>query len=176
MKDPGYLRKKGYLLLDRDGNTVDQNKVNWSALGPRNFPYIVRQPAGPDNALGQVKFMFPNEHFVFLHDTNHRELFAHSERAFSSGCIRVENPLKLAELLLDDRERWNAEGIDKALATQRTQTVKLPKPLPVLLLYWTIAVAPDGSVSFYKDVYGRDQRIVDVLTKSVPRTLSAFAQ
>ena len=158
--DPGYLDKKGYLLLDRDGHAVDQSTVDRSTLSHRNFPYIVRQPAGPDNALGQVKFIFPNSHFVFLHDTNHRELFVHRERAFSSGCIRVENPLELAELVLNDAGRWGPTAIDAALATKKTQTVHLPEPLPVLLLYWTTAVAADGTVSFLKDVYGRDARIV----------------
>ena len=159
-KDPGYLDQKGYLLLDRDGNPVNQDAIDWSSISHRNFPYIVRQPAGPDNALGQVKFIFPNGHFVFLHDTNHRDLFVHRERAFSSGCIRVENPLKLAELVLNDARRWHPAAIQAALDLKKTQTVHLPEPLPVLLLYWTTTVAADGTVGFLKDVYGRDQRII----------------
>lgn len=173
-KDPDYLNKKGYLLLDRDGNEVDQATVDFSSLSSRNFPYIVRQPAGPNNALGQVKFIFPNGHFVFLHDTNHRELFIHSKRAFSSGCIRVEDPLKLAELLLENPERWDNDGIQRVLTSGKTQTVHLAEPLSVLLLYWTTVVAPDGSVSFYEDVYGRDQRIIESLDQ--PFELSADAK
>lgn len=175
-KDPDYLRSKGYLLLDRDGKEVDHNGVDWSALGPRNFPYIIRQPPGPDNAMGQVKFMFPNDHFVFLHDTNRRELFVRPARAFSSGCIRVENPLELAELLLNDPQRWNADGIKQALATQRTQTVRLTEPLPVLLLYWTAVAVPDGSVTFYKDVYGRDQKVIDGLAEPFKLAIPARSE
>ena len=173
-KDPDYLNKKGYLLLDRDGNEVNQATVDFSSLSSRNFPYIVRQPAGPNNALGQVKFIFPNGHFVFLHDTNHRELFIHSKRAFSSGCIRVEDPLKLAELVLENPEQWDNDGIQKVLSSGKTRTVHLAEPLPVLLLYWTTVVAPDGSVSFYEDVYGRDQRIIESLDQ--PFELSADAK
>jgi len=162
-KDPEYVRSKGYVVLDRDGKPVDYDNIDWVNATPRNFPYIVRQPAGPNNALGEVKFIFPNSHFVFLHDTNHRELFVKPERAFSSGCIRVENPFELAELILNDSNKWNQQRFSEIVQSGKTQTVHLDEPLPVLLLYWTIVVNPDGTVSFLKDVYDRDTNILTAL-------------
>ncbi len=161
--DPEYVRSKGYRVLDRNGKAVDYDAIDWANATPRNFPYMVRQPAGPNNALGQVKFIFPNSHFVFLHDTNHQELFVHPERTFSSGCIRVENPLTLAELILDDANKWNQASIAKLIESGKTKTVNLQKPLTVLVLYWTFMVNPDGTVSFLKDVYKRDKKILDAL-------------
>ena len=110
---------------------------------------------------------------MFLHDTNHRDLFVQPERAFSSGCIRVQNPLQLAELVLNDPQRWTAEDIQNTLASGRTKTVNLVEPLPVLLLYWTVMVEPDGSVTFYKDVYGRDQKIISGLAQTLELGLGA---
>ena len=119
-RDPSYLARTNISVLTRDGVEVDPSTIDWQSMNANNFPYILRQRPGPDNALGQVKFIFPNKHFVFLHDTPSRALFDHSERAFSSGCIRVENPLDLAERLLADRPEWDRAAIDKQLATGDT--------------------------------------------------------
>ncbi|MGR8920081.1 MAG: L,D-transpeptidase family protein [Gammaproteobacteria bacterium] len=162
-ENPDYLREKGYVLLDQAGQRVPLNRVDWPNARPGNFPYIVRQPAGPDNALGRVKFIFPNPHLVFLHDTNHPELFARQQRTFSSGCIRLKDPLELAERLLADQPGWDRAAIDRQLASGKTRTVQLARPLPVLVLYWTAMADADGSVRFMQDVYGRDQRIIDGL-------------
>jgi murein L,D-transpeptidase YcbB/YkuD len=121
------------------------------------------QRPGPTNALGRVKFMFPNEHFVYLHDTPSRDLFAKESRAFSSGCIRVENPLELAELVLG--EKWDRARIDALIADGRTQTVFVDKPLAVKLLYWTAEVDATGRVSFFPDVYLRDKALIAALAK-----------
>lgn len=120
----------------------------------------MRQDPGPDNALGVVKFMFPNKHFVFLHDTPSKSLFEKDIRTFSSGCIRVQNPLELAELLLSDQEYWNREAIEKVVAWGKTKTVHLKKPIPVLVLYWTSRVDQEGKVQFLPDVYNRDQEVL----------------
>ena len=111
--NPDYLEEKGYVLLDQAGRPVPLAQVDWPNARPGNFPYIVRQPAGPDNALGRVKFIFPNPHMVFLHDTNHPELFQHQQRTFSSGCIRVKDPLELAERLAS---RPNRRSLSRLLA------------------------------------------------------------
>jgi murein L,D-transpeptidase YcbB/YkuD len=162
-KNPDYVLQKGFDVLDREGRPIDPNSLDWSSYSTKKFPYTLRQPPGPKNALGRVKFIFPNSHFVYLHDTSHRELFAHHERAFSSGCIRVENPMELAELLLEDQGGWDQQRISKIIETNKTQTVNLSKPLTVLLLYWTIIVDDDGQVNFRKDVYDRDKKILDTL-------------
>jgi murein L,D-transpeptidase YcbB/YkuD len=107
--------------------------------------------------------MFPNRYAVYLHDTPKKELFGESARAFSSGCIRVEDPLRLAELLLDDPGKWNRAQIDHAVATGKTLTVHIKRPVPVLLLYWTVAAGPDGQVEFLPDIYGRDPAVLKAL-------------
>ena len=150
-------------MLDREGRQVDPDSLDWSAYTGKNFPYTLRQKSGPDNALGRIKFVFPNSHFVYLHDTPHKELFGNPERTFSSGCIRVENPVQLAELLLSDSEKWSQSKIEDAIATNKTQTIYLPKPVTIMLLYWTVVIEPDGIVNFRKDIYDRDKNVLQAL-------------
>lgn len=162
-RDPGYLQRKRIRVVDRKGRIIDPDTLDWSRYTGRNFPYLLRQDPGPENALGRIKFMFPNKHLVYLHDTPHKGLFRHSERAFSSGCIRIERPFALAELLLDDPKRWSRDNILAAIETGKTQTVLLAKPIKVLLLYWTVNADQQGRVSFRKDLYGRDRRVLEAL-------------
>ncbi len=162
-RDPDYLTKRNINAIDRNGNVVDQASIDWSKYSAGNLPYTLRQEPGPNNALGQIKFIFPNPHLVYLHDTPSRSLFDRTDRAFSSGCIRVEKPFELAELLLNDPEKWNREEIRKAIESGKTRTVFLPEPIPVLLLYWTVAILPSGEVHFKKDLYGRDEAVLEGL-------------
>ncbi|MEZ5566669.1 MAG: L,D-transpeptidase family protein [Gammaproteobacteria bacterium] len=111
--------------------------------------------------------MFPNPHAIYLHDTPSRSLFDRAERLFSSGCIRVEAPLSLAELLLTDPKRWNQASLEAAIATDRTQTVRLQHPWPVLILYWTAEVDGQGQLRFHPDVYDRDPRLLAALNGEV---------
>ncbi len=159
-RDPNYLRKKNIKIIDQNGATIGSDTLDWSKYTGRNFPYKLRQDPGPQNALGQIKFMFPNPHLVYLHDTPSKALFGRTERAFSSGCIRIENPSELAERLLDDAVSWNQESIHKVIESNKTRRVNLPRPLTVMLLYWTVDVDDEGTVYFKKDLYGRDQRIL----------------
>jgi murein L,D-transpeptidase YcbB/YkuD len=158
-RDPGYLASRNIDAFDSRGVAVDPAAVDWSGRHP---PYRLVQRPGPDNALGRIKFMFPNEHAVYLHDTPSRDLYERDSRAFSSGCIRVEDPFELAEQLLGARGR---ERLDAIAAGGRTQTVFLDKPMPVMLLYWTAEVDEDGQVSFFPDVYGRDPGVVAALAE-----------
>ena len=119
----------------------------------------MRQDPGPRNALGKIKFMFPNPYNVYLHDTPSRSLFQHSERAFSSGCIRVAEPIELAEYLLQHDKRWTRKAIISATQGSGQRTVNLPEKIPVYLLYWTAWVDEDGTVQFREDIYQRDQRL-----------------
>jgi murein L,D-transpeptidase YcbB/YkuD len=107
--------------------------------------------------------MFPNEHDVYLHDTPSKELFARDERAFSSGCIRVDRPFELAELLLADPEDWSMAKIRAAVGSGETRTVKLARPVPVLIYYWTAQGMPDGGIQYQKDIYGRDDAVLKAL-------------
>jgi murein L,D-transpeptidase YcbB/YkuD len=175
-RDPDYLRNRNISVLDRNGRQVDPDTVDWQAYS-RGIPYTLRQEPGPDNALGRVKFIFPNEHFVFLHDTPSRALFDRAERTFSSGCIRVDKPFELAELLLDDAQAWDPAAIRGVVDSGRTRRVNLRKPEPVLILYLTASVLDDGSVSFPADIYDRDARVLAVLngpvTLDLPREPAA---
>ena len=126
---------------------------------------MLRQDPGPSNALGLVKIMFPNKHLVYLHDTPNKSLFEHKDRTFSSGCIRVEKPFELAELLLDNPAKWNQETFKTIIASKKPQTITLPKPIPVMLLYWTVAVDQDGTVHFKNDPYNRDKAVLEGLEK-----------
>src|SRR5262249_11130964 len=110
-KGQNAIARKKLTILDSKGNAVKADSIDWQSATTSNFRYTLRQPPGADNALGRVKFIFPNEHSVFLHDTPHREYFSTDERTFSSGCIRVQNPLDLAAQLLDGQADWNREKI-----------------------------------------------------------------
>ena len=159
-KDPAYLDKKNIKVIDSKGRIIPAADVDWQKYLNGGFPYTLRQDPGPNNALGRVKFIFPNKHFVFLHDTPSRSLFSRSKRTFSSGCIRVENPLEFAEVLLNDPEKWSIEQIEGLIESAKTKTVHLDQPIPVFLLYWTAYVNDDGTVHFREDVYGRDAPIL----------------
>jgi murein L,D-transpeptidase YcbB/YkuD len=158
-RDAAYLATRNIDLMDAERGQVDPATVDW--VDARTFPYSFVQRPGPTNALGRIKFMFPNEHFVYLHDTPSRDLFEQTSRAFSSGCIRLENPLDLATLLLGSK--WSRERIDAVLATERTETVFLDKPITVMLLYWTTEIDAQGRVAFWPDVYNRDARVIEEL-------------
>jgi murein L,D-transpeptidase YcbB/YkuD len=161
-RDPNYFATRDFDLKTHSGKFIDPSSVNWATITARNFPYWLVQRPGPNNALGRIKIMFPNEHAVYLHDTPSKALFSKAERAFSHGCIRVENPFDLAEQLLGDNG-WNQEKFQAVLDEKKTKTVLLSKPMPVLLLYWTAMADPDGTVYFFNDVYERDERIAEAL-------------
>ncbi|MFN3233725.1 MAG: murein L,D-transpeptidase [Alphaproteobacteria bacterium] len=162
-KDVSYLAKNNMQIVDRTGRAVDPATIDWTQTTARGFPYQIVQRPGPDNALGQIKFMFPNDHFVYLHDTPSRELFGKASRAFSSGCVRVENPLDLAERLLAGQEDWTRETIEKAIATGRLRNVTLTKKMPIIIMYWTVQPSPAVGVRFFRDVYERDAAVLAAL-------------
>jgi murein L,D-transpeptidase YcbB/YkuD len=159
-KNRDYLKAKNIRVLDHEGNTVDADAISWEQVSGGSFPYLLRQDPGPSNALGRIKFMFPNPYHVYMHDPPSKTLFERVNRAFSSGCIRIENPLELAELLLDDPVAWNREKIEEIIAGGETRTVSLKKRVPVLLLYSTAWVDDDGTVYFTRDIYGRDEAVL----------------
>lgn len=166
--DPGYLARQGFEVFQgwgADARPIDPSTIDWSRLSQKNFPYRLRQKPGPLNALGRVKFMFPNPHSVYLHDTPTRGLFARADRSFSSGCIRVERPMELAEYLLDDQTEWSAQKIQDALDTSSAErAVILREKVPVHLQYWTAWADEGGAVHFRRDVYERDEALHQALT------------
>jgi len=161
-RDPQYLTARNFIVKNRNGDIVDPASVDWASLSRRNFPYTLVQQPGTNNALGEIKFIFPNEYAVYLHDTPSKTLFSRSARTFSSGCVRVEHPFDFAEVLLGP-DGWDSERVQAERMRRETKSVFLSKPMPVLLLYWTTEVGADGQIRFYEDVYERDQAILDAL-------------
>ena len=161
MRDPGYLGRNN-LEVVRAGRVLDPWGVDWSRPGHVQF----RQRPGAHNALGGVKFMFPNQFDVYLHDTPADALFARVERDYSHGCVRVEKPVELAQWVLQDRSEWTPEKIQAAMSSGREQHVALQRHIPVYIVYETVWVADDGTVEFREDVYGHDARQERVLPAS----------
>ncbi len=159
-KGQNAVAKKKLTILDRQGRVVSPDRIDWAAATPRTFLYTLRQPPGPDNALGRVKFIFPNEHSIFLHDTPSRALFTADERTFSSGCIRLQNPLDLAGLLLEGQDDWTSARIEQVVDSGKTETVFLRQPLPVLIVYWTVSVGASGELRYARDVYNLDRVVL----------------
>jgi murein L,D-transpeptidase YcbB/YkuD len=161
-RDPGYLQKGGYQLFGNDGNVVDPRTVDWSAIHRRNFPFTIVQQPGPANQLGQVKFLFPNEHSVCMHDTPAKPLFSEAVRAFSHGCIRVDEPVALAEILLGE-DGWTRAQVEAEVRSGVTRAVSLSDPLPVAIVYRTAEVDEQGEIHFYEDIYERDGAVLRAL-------------
>ncbi|KJV25174.1 peptidoglycan-binding protein [Luteibacter yeojuensis] len=162
--NPGYLASNRIRVLDNAGNTVAPASVNWA--NPRGI--TLRQDAGPGNSLGQVVIRFPNSFAVYLHDTPHQELFSKAKRDTSSGCIRVEHPLDLVQLLFNDDEKWSRDAIDQRIAEGKTQNVTLPATVPILLAYWTVDIDDQGRLAYKNDIYDRDTPLLAALDKPQP--------
>ena len=165
--NPYYLDDKGFEVFSRRGQ-VSSGSVDWGEFTPKTMPYTFRQPPGPANALGSMKFLFPNRHNVYMHDTPTKHLFSKNVRAFSHGCVRVQNPDKLAEVILR-RDGWTADRISATVRAGKNRKVPLKSKLSVHITYFT-AWAEGSDVSFYKDVYGRDK----LLKRALGRNLVAM--
>lgn len=169
-EDSGYLERQGIRVFSdwtENARELDGQAMDWSNVSGRHFPYKLRQDPGPHNALGRIKFMLPNRFNIYLHDTPHREHFDLSVRAFSSGCIRLEDPLALADYLLGDAG-WSPERVRETVASSKRRVVTLSRPIPVYLVYRTAWVERDGAVRFRDDVYGRDKLLATALETGVP--------
>lgn len=165
LKGPGYLEKRNMKLLRQDGSELAYSDIDWSAVTKTNFPYTVRQSPGPGNALGRVKFMFPNTYDVYIHDTPSKGSFALDERDISSGCIRVEKPFDLAVLLLSDSPEWSPVNIRNAMEQEKEQTVRLKIPVDVVLIYLTAWTDGNDRIQFRKDIYERDNIVLGALNQ-----------
>jgi len=168
-RDPGYVGKKGFEVVDSQQRVVSEGTVSSEELSQlRSGKLFIRQKPGAKNALGQVKFVFPNSYNVYMHDTPATEFFAKSRRDFSHGCIRLEHPADLAAWVLRDNPGWTPEHIHAAMNGEATQQVNLAHPIPVLIVYGTVVVPEDGVVYFYDDIYGHDAALEKVLAKGYP--------
>ena len=168
-KDPGYLARNGYEAVDGSGtplgSIVDADRIRRI----RNVEVQLRQKAGGSNALGLVKFLFPNSNNVYLHSTPAQSLFSRSRRDFSHGCIRLEDPVALAAWVLRDQPQWTPEKIREAMQSGRdNQYIIVRDAIPVLILYSTAVVLEDGEVHFFEDIYGHDATLENALAAGYP--------
>ncbi|MFP4016246.1 MAG: murein L,D-transpeptidase [Halanaerobiales bacterium] len=155
-ENPNYLKYKNIRVFEsweEDARELEPENINWDKYTLANINLMLEQESGPGNELGQVKFMFPNDYLVYIHDTPHIELFDHRNRAFSSGCIRVAKPLELASYCLKDMEGWNYERIIDIINTGEQTQVNLVDPIPVVIAYLTAWVDQENNVNFRKDIY-----------------------
>lgn len=168
-RDPYYLKKQHIRVFsnwDDNAKELDSTRINWGSTTPQQIArYHLRQDPGPHNALGTVKFIFPNDYNVYLHDTPAHSLFAKSKRAFSHGCIRVSRPQELAAYMLGGAQKgWTEERVKQIIAGGERKVVNLEKPLPIYIMYRTVVVRPGSSVAyFFEDVYGRDALLAKAL-------------
>lgn len=167
--DPEYLSKRNIRVLQgwTDGSIeIDPVAIDWSQVNNNNLKYRFRQNPGSSNPLGRIKFMLPNDYNVYLHDTSQKNLFKKQRRDFSHGCIRVENPLGLAEYVLSTEPGWTMEKIESEIRKGKSQSIILPEPVPVYLVYFTAWVDDHGDIQFRDDVYGRDEALYQSLRRT----------
>lgn len=169
-KDSGYLAKKNFEVTDQSGKIITSGAVSADTLTQmRSGKLLVRQRPGPTNSLGLIKFIFPNEHNVYLHSTPAQSLFSQSRRDFSHGCIRLEKPAELAAWLLRDQPKWTLDAVKAAMQSgPDNQQVNLNPPVPVVIIYLTAVVEESGEVYFFNDIYGHDKTLNAVLAKGPP--------
>lgn len=169
-RDPGYFRRQGFEFVTNAGQAIHTlSETNLQAVLQGRLR--IRQRPGPRNALGDIKFIFPNDRNIYLHHTPALQLFDRSRRDLSHGCIRVEDPLSLAKFVLYADPEWTEERIRAAMAAGVSKTIRLKQPLPVLITYSTVIVK-DDKVYFFPDVYAQDDLLEDALksrVRSVPR-------
>ncbi|UCG66192.1 MAG: L,D-transpeptidase family protein [Deltaproteobacteria bacterium] len=170
-KDPAYIAKANIRVFEgwhSGAQEIKPESVDWSQITEGNLTFKLRQEPGPFNALGRIKFMFPNKFAVYLHDTPARELFEKTKRTFSSGCIRIARPIELAAYLVQDDPKWTAPRIHEAIDSNERLVVRVPEPIAVYILYWTAWLGRDGTVNFREDVYGRDEVLERALKEKPP--------
>ncbi len=176
-KDVAYLAQRGIRVFQNwelDAAEVDPTTVDWHAYHANRFPFRLRQDPGPYNALGRIKFMFPNPFAVYLHDTPNRSLFKRVQRDFSSGCIRVEAPFVLADFVLAGDGRWTPNALTDAIEKGETRTIRLTHPVPIHLLYMTAWADETGMIQFRSDIYDRDRDLDRALRRRRPNPLPEF--
>jgi murein L,D-transpeptidase YcbB/YkuD len=174
-KNNNYLNRKGYSIFDASGQKVNPDSVNWSSY-EKGIPFKVVQPGGDANSLGIMKFNFPNKYSVYLHDTNQRSLFNNSFRSLSHGCVRVQNWDSLYQYIILSDKRANdddiasngvlVDSVKTWLNAKKRRTVSIVNELPIYIRYYT-AASKNGKIEFYEDVYGEDNKIRNLIMKSI---------
>jgi murein L,D-transpeptidase YcbB/YkuD len=175
-RDPQAMMEKGFRvfgLVDGQRQEIDPRTIDWSSINPQRFPYFIRQDAGDTNALGRIKFIMPNNDDIFMHDTPDRHLFRRPDRAFSSGCIRLERPNDLMALLLEGVQGWDVARAQRAIEARTTSAVALRRQLPVLLAYRSVVV-DTGRVRIRPDIYDLDAAYARAMAAPRPQQMAAI--
>ncbi len=162
LRNPNFLESQDMEIIKGDRKNfqrISASSIDWESVTEKNFKYLIRQRPGPKNSLGLVKFLFPNEYNVYLHDTPFDKLFNQEQRGFSHGCVRLERPAELADYLLKDQPQWSQSAIRNAMNSKEEQWVVLKEKVPVYIVYFTCWVDANGDVHFFKDLYGHDQSL-----------------
>ncbi len=170
-EDRDYIKDMNMEVVTGNGKLVTSGRISDDVLRQlRARKLTVRERPGPENALGLLKIIFPNEHHVYMHDTpESRDMFSTKERARSHGCIHLEHPAEMAHWLLRDKPEWTMERVENAMhGGPDNNTVRLTRPVPILIVYGTAIVQEDGEVDFYRDVYGHDASLEAALAKGYP--------
>jgi len=158
-RDPNFLHHKKFNVYSdwKATEPLDSTTINWEAIDPEEFTYRLRQSPGDQNALGRIKFYLANDRAIYLHDTNHKELFLKNKRSLSSGCIRIENPLELANQILQLEPNTMDETPEEQLSTAETKAIPLHAPIPIYLMYWTAWIDENNQLQIRDDIYGNDK-------------------
>jgi len=166
-KDSTYLVRNNYELFDYSRNTIEPSSINWSEVNENSFKYLVRQKGGRSNALGLVKFIFPNKRAIYFHDTPSKSHFKREYRAYSHGCVRVDKALDLAEYLLEtDKNRFTIDSVNEYIKKQKQKPIELNTKLPVYIYYTTTSADNFGNITFYNDIYKVDNKLISELAVS----------
>jgi len=166
-RDPDYFSQQGFEFVNRDGRVI--NALTGEGIDAvQRGEWRIRQRPGPRNALGDIKFIFPNDQNIYLHHTPAPQLFSRVRRDFSHGCIRIEFPVELARFVLRNQPEWTSERIQKAMTQGQSRTLRLDEPIPVLITYSTVVVKDGGKVYFFPDIYQQDARLEQALHKARP--------
>ena len=150
-------------VVNNKGKIIKASTIDWEKYNGYNFPYFIRQRPGSSNSLGKIKFLFPNSYDIYLHDTPAKSLFGENKRDFSHGCIRIEEPLKLAEYLLRNDTNYSVESIKRIIDSGKEKYVPLKPRIPIFIAYFTAWVDREGILNFRDDVYNHDEKMTKFL-------------
>ncbi len=169
-KDSTYLQRNGFSIIDNNENPVNASSIDWASVKTGEFDYWIRQNNNRSNALGVIKFLFPNSHRVYLHDTQSKKLFDKKVRAFSHGCVRVQNPQELAQMIISSNSRAEVKlNIRKIISTKERHDIRLDEPISIFIRYYTCTVDIEGNIYYHPDIYSRDKKEIEELLKLTNR-------
>ncbi|MBL4669420.1 MAG: L,D-transpeptidase family protein [Flavobacteriales bacterium] len=159
-KDSTYLERNGYRVFTSKYKSINSNDINWNSITETNFNYKIRQNGGGGNSLGIIKFIFPNRSSIYFHDTPSKRYFKNEIRAYSHGCVRVQHPLKLAEIILEfDKNNYNIDSVNTYVKNKAQKRITLNTKLPVYIQYFTCGTDSNANLVFYKDIYNWNQKL-----------------